>query len=45
MHIYIDPGFTEQVPKYDAYLLDRVRDIRQNHWTKLYRSRPDVVMH
>ena len=25
--------YTEQVPKYDAYLLDRARDIKQNHWT------------
>ena len=23
---------------YDAYLLDRARDIRQNHWTMKYRS-------
>ena len=29
---------TEQGPKYDAYLLDRSRDIRQNHWTMKYRS-------
>ena len=28
--------------KYDAYLLDGARDIRQNHWTVQYRSRPDV---
>ena len=26
--------------KYDAYLLDRARDIWQNHWTMHYRSRP-----
>ena len=25
-------------PKHDANLLDRVRDIRQNHWTIKYRS-------
>ena len=25
-------------PKYDAYLLDRDRDIRQNHGTMKYRS-------
>ena len=29
-------------PKYNAYLLDRARDIRQNQWTMQYRSRPDV---
>ena len=29
-------------PKYDAYLLDRARDIRQNYWTMSYRSRPNV---
>ena len=29
-------------PKDNAYLLDRAREIRQNHWTVQYRSRPDV---
>ena len=31
---------TDQVPKYDAYLLDRTRDIhvKQNHWTMKYKS-------
>ena len=29
-------------PEYDAYLLDRARDIRPNHWTVQYRSRPDA---
>ena len=29
---------TEQEPRQDAYLLDRARDIKQNHWTMKYRS-------
>ena len=32
----------DKCPKFDAYLLDRARYIRQNHWTMFYRSRPDV---